>query len=318
MHFQFYSAEQIAMDLLPGPSAVLRMADSADMLIPIKDSAHVVGKLDLVFNDADGTFGAVRAPEEKDARQILDFVETCNAPNFIAQCQAGIGRSQAVVAAMAKIRGVDPTPLLLRGTYNRRLFDLLLQAAGIPLEPLPLVSLAVRVKYAPERLHLFLLSMRRQRHPNWEVVAVTDGPNPDAKKLVDQIGDARIRLIETPTALGRWGHPYRQVGLDACRGDFIGTSNDDNYYVPGYLEQMVMAIESDDADMAICKILHSYYAWTATAAGGDLGAWIARRELVRKHPWPGNEFTSDQVYVRQLIGGARKVVEVPRPLFVHN
>ena len=318
MFFQFYSAHQIETESLPGPSAVLRMADSADLLVQIKDSENIVAKLDLVFNDADGTFGAVRAPNEYDARQILDFVNTCNAPNFVAQCQAGIGRSQAVVAAMAKIRGVDPLPLLLRGTYNRRLFDLLLQAAGLTIDPLPLVSLAVRVKYSPERLHLFLLSMRRQRYPNWEVVAVTDGPNLEAKKLVDQIGDQRIHLIETPTALGRWGHPYRQLGLDSCRGDFIGTSNDDNYYVPGYLEQMVLALESNEAEMAICQMLHSYYAWTVMAAGGDLGAWIARKELVRKYPWPGNDFTSDQVYVAQLLASAKKVVELPRPLFVHN
>ena len=135
---------------------------------------------------------------------------------------------------------------------------------------------------------------------------------------MDQFADPRVRFVETEKPLGRWGHPYRQVGLDACRGEYIGVSNDDNYYVPGYLEQMIFAIESTAADMAICRILHSYYGWDVTPAGGDLGCWIARRELVRKTPWVGTDFTSDQDYIRELVRGARKTIEVPRPLFVHN
>ncbi len=217
-----------------------------------------------------------------------------------------------------KIRGADPSPVLRRGTYNRQLYGLILEAAGQPLSPPPLVSLAVRVKYAADRLHLFLLSMARQRHSRWEVIAVTDGPNGDARQLVERFGDARVRLIETAEARGRWGHPHRQLGLDACGGDFIGISNDDNYYVPGYLEQMVFALESSGADLALCRMLHSYTGWSVTPAGGDLGCWLAKQELVRQVRWPGNEFTSDQDHIRALTANAKRVVEVPRPLFVHN
>ncbi len=159
--------------------------------------------------------------------------------------------------------------------------------------------------------------MRRQRHTNWEVVAVTDGPNADARRLVDSFGDPRVRLIETETPRGLWGHPYRQLGLDACRGEFIGMSNDDNYYVPGYLEQMLFAMETANADLAICAMLHSYAAWAVTS-GEDLGCWIAERALVRKHRWPGNGVTSDEEYVRALKASARRYVEIQRPLFVKN
>src|SRR5262249_30258736 len=153
------------------------------------------------------------------------------------QCQVGVGRSHAVQAALLKIFGGDYKDVLHHGTYNRKLYKLMLEAAGVVIDPEPMVSMAVRVKYAPDRLHLFLLSIQRQRHENWEVIAVTDGPNPAAVELVECMRDPRIRLIETEKPLGLWGHPYRQIGLDACRGDFIGLSNDDNYYVPGYFEQ---------------------------------------------------------------------------------
>ena len=167
-----------------------------------------------------------------------------------------------------------------------------------------------------DRLRLFLLSMQRQRYENWEIVAVTDGPNPPAARLVEEIAEPRLRLIETEKPLGHWGHPYRQRGLDACRGDFIGMSNDDNYYVPGYLEQMLNAL--DNADLATCPFLHNYFGWKITE-GADLGCWIARAALVRQVPWTGIEFDSDASYLASLkaLAGDR-VAAVETLLFVHN
>jgi GT2 family glycosyltransferase len=178
----------------------------------------------------------------------------------------------------------------------------------------------VRIKYAPDRLKLFILSMQRQRYDNWELVAVTDGPNEAATRMVTETNDPRIRLIETEKRLGRWGNPYRQRGLDACRGDYIGMSNDDNYYVPGYIEQMLNAL-GGTADVVLCQALHSYSGWSVVPAGAgtDLGAWIARASLVRKVPWSGQDFSSDLDYLMSLLALAPgRVATVARPLFIHN
>ncbi len=135
--------------------------------------------------------------------------------------------------------------------------------------------------------------------------------------MVAEIQDQRIRLIETPKPLGLWGHPYRQLGLDACRGEFIGLSNDDNYYVPGYLEQMLVALRN--ADLAMCQIVHSYKSWDVAPPGQDLGSWICRASLVRRVPWPGEDFNADGRYLESLKELAQgRIVEVQRPLFVHN
>jgi len=318
MNLHALSAACISTNQLPGPSSVIQIADTREQLPQIIDKANVVASLQVVFNDAVESFGSVRAPNLDDARRILDFIMANPAPHLVAQCQAGIGRSQAVVAAIAKISGSDPSPVFANGTYNQSLYNLLLTAAGIPTAKPPLVSMAVRVKYSAERLILFLLSMRRQRYTNWEMIAVTDGPNADAKSLIEKFKDPRFKIIETEKMLGRWGHPYRQRGIEACRGEYIGISNDDNYYVPGYLEQMVFALEQNKADLAVCRILHSYFGWSVTEAGGDLGCWIARKSLVEKCPWPGNEFESDQAHMKLLRESAAKMIEVPRPLFIHN
>ncbi len=318
MQLHFLSRRKIENGPLPGPSAVICMADTREQLAVIKDAPNVVARLNLVFNDATEGFQVVSAPTPDDARKILDFVDnSASVPHLVAQCEVGVGRSQAIVAALTRLRGADPRPILHRGTYNRRLYRMLLEEAGSAADPEPLASIAVRVKYSPERLRLFLLSFRRQRYENWEVVAVTDGPNRAAAELVEELNDPRIRLIETEKPLGLWGHPYRQLGLDACRGQFIGMSNDDNYYVPGYLEQMIFALEN--ADLATCYTVHSYFGWEMLSANADLGCWLARASLVRQVPWKGVDLYSDRDYIAALEEVAKdRVAIVERPLFVHN
>lgn len=320
MKAHVYSRPQIENTGLPGPSAVVCMADAPQHLARILDVRNVVARLDLVFNDAVHDFGLVRSPSDEDARRILAFVRAHQdtVPHVVFQCQVGIGRSLAAYAATLKICGGDPGPALHQGTHNRTLYRKILAAAGHAPDPEPRVSLAVRVKYAPDRMTAFLLSIQRQRYDNWEIVFVTDGPNPAAREIVERANDGRVRLIETEKPLGNWGHPYRQRGIEACTGELIGLSNDDNYYVPGYLEQMVNALERERADLVLCPMLHSYWGWRPIEAGHDLGSWIARRELVRRMPWTGGDFFYDAQYLEALRKSAARAAVVDRPLFVHN
>lgn len=314
------SLQQIENTALPGPSAVVCMADSASLLANIKDSANVRARLDVIFNDSGDDFGLVRSPSLEDARRILEFVRAHEATaHIVFQCQVGIGRSLAAYAAAVEIQGGDPKTSLRQGTHNRALHRKLLEAAGRAPREEPRVSLVVRVKYAPDRMHAFLHAIQRQRYDNWELVFVTDGPNPGAREVVQAAQDPRARLVETDKALGRWGHPHRQAGIDAATGDLIGLSNDDNYYVPGYFEQMVNAIEDTGAEIAFCAMLHSYWAWRAVAPGNDVGSWIARRDLLRRTPWSGDTFFYDAEYLKQLKANAgSRIAIVDRALFIHN
>ena len=80
---------------------------------------------------------------------------------------------------------------------------------------------------------------------------------------------------------------------------------------------MLQALEN--ADLAMCEMLHSYFGWAARTAGADLGCWIARTSLVRQVPWTGLDFKSDEDYIGNLRALAKeRVAIVNRPLFVHN
>ena len=210
--------------MLPGPSAVVCLADSESQLAQIRNQANVATRLNILVNDTSQSYGIVHAPTHSDAKRILAFFKAnTRLPYFVAQCQVGVG-GQAVIAALVKINGGDPADIFKNGTYNRQLYHRMLEAADVAPDPEPLVSLVVRVKYSPDRLLLFLLSIRRQRYENWEVVAVTDGPNPDALALVERFDDPRVRIIETGKAAGtvgssptgKWELMLAEENLSAC------------------------------------------------------------------------------------------------------
>jgi Glycosyl transferase family 2 len=202
-----FSLPQIESVDLPGPSAVICMADSPSQLARIQDGGNVVARLDLVFNDSGDDFVLVRSPSEDDARRILAFVRehAPKVPHVIFQCQVGIGRSLAAYAAFIKLHGGNPKGALHKGTHNRALYRKILTVAGHQPDAEPSVSLVVRVKYAPDRTAAFLLSIQRQRYDNWEIIFVADGPNPTTRALLERANDRRVKLIETEKALGRWG-----------------------------------------------------------------------------------------------------------------
>ncbi len=166
----------------------------------------------------------------------------------------------------------------------------------------------------------------RQRHMaeagvNHATVLVDREEN--VRAVVERIGEPRIRLVEAPERQGHYGHPWRQLGIDHCQGGYIGLSNGDNYYAPVYLEWMLYALTTQDADFAYCNMVHSYLRWapytTRPEKGGmDLGAWIARAALVKSTPWRDTDNQADGTFVEAMLRKARRVTHVPGWLFVHN
>jgi hypothetical protein len=307
-----WPAAQLAKSRLPGPSLVIQFADDEGLMPEIYDKENVVGSVQVYRPDDAESF----TPE--DAKRIifavLEAMVVPRCEHIVAQCMAGVGRSVATCMALAKAYKWD---FDWRPTYNRRIYKTLLHGLCVAPEREPLVSIAVRVKYAPEALFGFLLSLRRQRWDNYEAVCFTDGMRPDIRELVKMMPE--VVLIENSERKGRWGHYHRQRALEVCRGEWIGTNNDDNYLTPGYIEQMVHVGEQSKVDVVTCGMLHRYSGWQPVPAGTDLCAWLARGPLVHRVPWTGVGFTADQEYLQALLkesGGS--FAEVRTPLVVKN
>jgi glycosyltransferase involved in cell wall biosynthesis len=188
----------------------------------------------------------------------------------------------------------------------------------------PKVSLGIAAYNRPDQLSCLIYSLKSQTYPNWEAVIMHDGPGPEVRTAVERIDDARVRFIETDERLGQYGHPHRSRAISLCTGEFIGLSNDDNYYAPVYFEWMLYALTSADAMFAHCDMVHNYWRWCYFITQPrknrcDLGSWIARANLVKATPWRDMDFAGDGTFIEDLVRQCRgKVVHVPGCLYVHN
>lgn len=169
-----------------------------------------------------------------------------------------------------------------------------------------------------------------QTNPNWELYIIYDGPVPDSiikAKGVHQ--DKRVFFTNSPTRNEKWGHPNRRDALDSLPGedcDYVLITNDDNYYVPTFVEQMLRN-SNDGIGMAYCDTIHSYQYHNLVQSfpvecGIDMGAFIVRYNIAKGTRFKYDHFSADGAYCEECrkVCSAQgyNIIQVPRPLFVHN
>lgn len=187
----------------------------------------------------------------------------------------------------------------------------------------PKVGMIVAAYKRRHSLACLLYSFLAQTYPNFEILVVHDGPAPEIQELVEAIGDERILLVQTPERSGQFGHPLRQLGIELCSANYIGMTNDDNYYVPVYFEWMLHELESKQAQFVFCNFIRSHKLWQPYYASPekgklDCGAWIAESRLVKSIAWCDMSFSGDGTYIEQLVDAADVIAKLDAFLFVHN
>jgi len=310
---QVFAWNQLSLEHhdLPGATALLQLAEIPDTVSPIHDPARVVDRLILYFDDL--------AKSDNPAKQAWDFIDrNKDVPHLCIQCIQGVERSHATVAAIFKDRGIDNSPILLHGSYTRKWYQELLRERHIPLEREPLVSIIVSTYNNLDRLKFTHLSMKFQRYDNWELVIVTDGPHPAARKWIEEEKPEKVVLVETPETKSHWGSCWRQLGINAAKGEFINFALDDNYLTPGFIEQMVGAIQHLKADAAVCDCAHHYAGFGVWPHCKAWPAYMIRSELVREIGWTESSIYAEGHFLDAVhLASKHGIVHVPRALVVH-
>ena len=198
---------------------------------------------------------------------------------------------------------------------------------GNPLVSITIASYLVEDPRRWDSLMCLLYSLKAQTYPNWEALIIHDGPlegNHGRIDAIETMGHVRqIRFIETGQRMAKFGHPWRSFGFSRTRGDYICSTNDDNYVCPSYIEWLLSELVNQQADFAYCDCVHSHKQWqpmTTELKRGkiDLGCWMASADLVKKTKWIDFNFAGDWSYIHKLKHEAKKIVKVPATLFVHN
>ena len=112
-----------------------------------------------------------------------------------------------------------------------------------------LVSIVVPVYKTERYLRRCVDSIRRQDHPELEIILVDDGSPDNSGALCEELSreDGRIRVIhKTNGGLSS----ARNAGIEAARGDYICFVDSDDYVETDYVSTLFRLICEHDADLA--------------------------------------------------------------------
>jgi hypothetical protein len=180
-------------------------------------------------------------------------------------------------------------------------------------------------------LRILIDSFIVQTCPDWILYVVYDGIAP--KHIIDILklyrDDKRIILFESEKRMGNFGHPNRASMLQNIKGnndDFVLITNDDNYYVPKFVEYFLYSV-NENIGMVYCNTLHSYYAYDVHVSVIkekyiDMGCFMVRFDIAQQTGFNHYNHSADGLYAEECEANCkRKGLQtryIPKALFIHN
>jgi hypothetical protein len=180
----------------------------------------------------------------------------------------------------------------------------------------------------------FLLQRTTQGEPvtNWLMTIIHDGPASEEvlKTVALYKDDLRIVFFATDTRQGNWGHSNRKTFLSMIGGnpgDYVLITNDDNYYVPMFIDLMLKEALLPQVAIVYCDFLHHNYCYDAISSKLkinhiDMGAFIVEIGLAQEVGFTHDEPAADGYFAEEThetaLRKGLKAVHIPKALFVHN
>ncbi|WP_353570709.1 glycosyltransferase, partial [Candidatus Albibeggiatoa sp. nov. BB20] len=120
--------------------------------------------------------------------------------------------------------------------------------------PAPTIAIVIRTKDRPHLLKRCLGSLAEQKRIPDEVIIVNDGGE-SVVSYINEFSALKIRLIDNEVNQGR--ARSGNLGVDACKCDFIGFLDDDDRYLPDHLQRLEKTIVHFDAKVTYsgCRLL---------------------------------------------------------------
>jgi glycosyltransferase involved in cell wall biosynthesis len=203
---------------------------------------------------------------------------------------------------------------------------------------LPLVSILMPVRDAAATLPACIESLRRQRGPSWECIAVDDGSRDGSAACLARAAaeDPRIQVLSQP-ASGIVAALRR--GLERCRGEYVARMDADDVMRSHRLARQVAALESEPSLAGVgCHVRLfpraalsarrlEYEAWlNSLASPSDVArdafvecplahpTFMLRRSVLERFGYRDMGWPEDYDLVLRLLGDGLKLGVVPERL----
>jgi hypothetical protein len=184
-------------------------------------------------------------------------------------------------------------------------------------------------------LRILIDSFIVQTNPNWKLYVIHDGPIPEELNTIIALykNDTRISFQFTETQTGCYGFPNRDMMIKEIIGadnDFVMSTNDDNYYVPTFVENMI-ALTAQGVGFIHCNMVHSGH-WgpgeyqvidtKIEVCQIDIGSFAVKLPLAKKIGITDTTAVADGIYAEACLAECNAtglaIAKTERILFVHN
>ncbi len=165
---------------------------------------------------------------------------------------------------------------------------------GSPSDAEPPIAFSVVIPTHQNRRSVIFAveSVLRQSHPHFEVIVVSDGDFSTTQRILEDISDPRMRIIEQPLASGV--ALARNLGIDAAENPWVTFLDDDDVARPNWLNAWDSIISPASAAVtgcvsyrrdhgpAVMRECRLSLTDTTTAASTILaGGFAVRRDILR-------------------------------------
>ena len=213
---------------------------------------------------------------------------------------------------------------------------------GVDVQPeilSPLISVIVSIYNVQAYVEKSVQSIQKQTYKNLEIILVDDGSTDNSGKICDEFAgkDARIKVIHK--ANGGLSSA-RNEGIKVASGEYIAFVDGDDWIDESMYEDMLCAILSSEADLAICnykEVSKNSVRDTSTDKitvfeGKEVlkvfieedevyqiqnAAWnkLYKRSLMGQLRFPEGKLFEDIVYTTKLLAGSKRAVYVNKAYY---
>lgn len=204
-----------------------------------------------------------------------------------------------------------------------------------------LISVIVPVYNTEQYLVRCIKSILNQKHQNLEIILVDDGSTDGSSQKCDLYAemDQRVRVIHKKNG-GQ--SSARNVGLDACVGDYISFVDSDDWIAPDMYSTLLAQLEKHNASLAIAGRYDAYehsaqvtvgkqfgkeglfdaYEVLPEMAIGKISDFSVCDKLHRKELWGNIRFPEGEIYedfavMYKVLIAAKSVVLCDKPFYTY-
>jgi GT2 family glycosyltransferase len=180
-----------------------------------------------------------------------------------------------------------------------------------------------------QQIPVAITSLIAQTYKDIEIIVVHDGvPPKNVTDYVKTVNDPRVKLINTNTVSGDWGHTPRSHALNfiSNRSDAVVFTGIDNYYLPSFTEELFTPfLKKKEVAATYCNFIHNKKNWNVIDSKLeytriDCGCFMVKSNIALRLRWGNRVSWEDWVFIEKVLRqyGESRIIKIPKMLYIHN